>query len=197
MGIRTVEGVAQFRKTTLLELMAAGIFVKDERTQIILTPYAGEDYTDSEASESSEASDGRAQTSGALVYDVPPVYTEDVVLQFLRQTMDAEAVSQVFWTPGDSALAAWKITGTGVEAMDRLLLTDATGDTRMTVLGFRKFAARRREYQAVQGRNRAERSRPPIQKKQTTYVDMARRPTSLLGPQYGQKGKGKGKGKGM
>ena len=197
MGIRTVENVAQFRKTTLLELMAAGIFVKDERTQIILTPYAGEDYTDSEASEASEASDGRAPMTWAVVYDVPPLCTEEVVLQFLRQTMDAVAVSQVFWTPGDPALAAWKIMGPRVEAMDGLLLTDATGDTRMTLLGIRKFAARKREYQEMQAGNRAERSRPPTQRKQTTYVDMARRPTSLLGPQYGQKGKGRGKGKGM
>ena len=111
--------------------------------------------------------------------------------------MDAEAVSQVFWTPGDPALAAWKVTGPGVEAMDGLLLTDATEDTRMTVLGIRKFAARKREYQETQARNKAERSRPPGPKKQTAYVDMARKPTSLLGPQYGQRGKGKGKGEGI
>ena len=36
-----------------------------------------------------------------------------------------------------------------------------------------------------------------MQQKQMTYVDMAKKPTSLLGPQYGQRGKGKGKGKGM
>ena len=68
----------------------------------------------------------------------------------------------------------------------------------MMVLGIRKFAARKREYEEARARNRAERSRPPGPRKQTTtYVDMARWPTSLLGPQYGSKGKGKGKGKGM
>ena len=133
---------------------------------------------------------------------MPPVYTADVVLKVLRQTMDAEKVTQLFWTPGDSALGAWKIMGNGVDAMDGLLLTDATGETRMTVLGFRKYAARRREHKEAQTRSRAERSRPPTQKRQTTYVDMAKKPaTSLLGPQHGPfrggKGKGRGKGKGV
>ena len=133
------------------------------------------------------------------MYDVPPVYTAEVVLQFMRQTMQAEEVAPVYWTPGDPALAAWKVTGPGVEAMDGLLLTDDTGDTRMMVLGIRKFAARKREYDEARARSRAERSRPTVQSKQTTtYVDMARKPTSLLGPQYGKgKGRGKGKGKGM
>ena len=55
------------------------------------------------------------------MYDVPPVYTADVVLMVLRQTMDTEKVTQLFWTPGDSALGAWKIVGRGVNAMDGLL----------------------------------------------------------------------------
>ena len=51
--------------------------------------------------------------------------------------------------------------GQGVDAMDGLLLTDATGETRMTVLGYRKYAAKRREQREAQARSRAERSRPP------------------------------------
>ena len=78
MGIRSAEAVVEFRKGVLLELMAAGVFVKDERTQVILTPYAGEDETESEMSEASEAQGGSPAT-GAVVYDVPPVYTADVV----------------------------------------------------------------------------------------------------------------------
>ena len=119
--------------------MAAGVFVKDERTPVILTPYAGEDETESEMSEASE-SEGRPQATGAVVYDVPPVYTAEVVLQVMRQTMEAVEVNPVFWTPGNPALAAWKVMGPRVEAMDGLLLTDA----RMTVLVIRKFAARKR-----------------------------------------------------
>ena len=81
------------------------------------------------------------------------------------------------------------------------LLTDAMRESRMTVLRFRKYAARMREQKEAQARSRAKRSRPPRQKKQTTYVDMAKKPaTSMLGPQHGPfggSGKGRGKGKGM
>ena len=109
--------------------------------------------------------------------------------------MDAQRETQLFWTPGEPALAAWKIVGHGVDAMNGLLLTDAAGETRMTVLGYRKYAARRREQKEAQARSREERSIPPPQKRQTTYADMARKPaTSLLGPQHGPVGGGKGKG---
>ena len=138
----------------------------------------------------------------AVVYDVPPVYTAHEVLNILRQTMDTRRVTQLCWTPGEPALAARKIVGQGVDAMDGLLLTDAAGETWMAVLGYCKCAARRREQKEAQARSREERSRPPPQKRQTTYVVMARKPaTSLLGPQHGPvgggKGKGSGKGKGM
>ena len=88
--------------------------------------------------------------------------------------MDAEKVTQLFWTPGDSALGAWKIMGQGVGAMDGLLLTDATGEITMTVLGYRKYAAKRREQREEQARSRAERSRPPPEARDKSVGTAAR-----------------------
>ena len=52
--------------------------------------------------------------------------------------------------------------GQGVDAMDGLVLTDATGEARMTVLGYRKYTAKSREQKEAQARSRAERTRPPL-----------------------------------
>ena len=88
-----------------------------------------------------------------MVNDVPPVYTADEVLKILRQTIDAQRVTQLFWTPGEPALATWEILGHGVDPMDGLLLTDAAEETGMTVLRHRKYTARRREKKEAQVRS--------------------------------------------
>ena len=82
VGLRSVTDLDLFQRTTLLELMASGLVVKDERTQEYVTPYAGEEDHESEASMAE--SEGGGQEMAAVVYDVPLVYTADEVLRILR-----------------------------------------------------------------------------------------------------------------
>uniref|UniRef100_A0A7S1NJH9 Uncharacterized protein n=1 Tax=Eutreptiella gymnastica TaxID=73025 RepID=A0A7S1NJH9_9EUGL len=183
VGLRTKEDLETFRKSTLLELMAGGITVKDERSQEFLTPYVADEEVESEASLSEAMSENEGE-SAVVLYDVPPVYDAQAVKGMLTPTMDISRVERVYWTPGDAALAAWRIQGKGAAAMDGTLLTDATGDTRMSILSMRKYAQKKREQKQSQARNREERK----DQSGRSYVDMAsmRAPrVSLLGPQHG------------
>ena len=101
-----------------------------------------------------EVSEAMSEAGGdisAVFYNAPPVFTETAVLGGLKQTMEVSKMSRLYWTPGDSVLAVWKIQDRGVDTMDGSLLTNNNGKTRTTVL--RKCAQRRRAYKEAQARN--------------------------------------------
>ena len=115
-----------------------------------------------------------------VLYDVPSWCEQQGLLGMLAGVAEVEKASPLEWTPGSPALAAWRLDGTGVEALADRLLVSVDGLTKVSAIANREYQPVRRSFQERQDRIRAGRmqGRPP------TYAAAA---------QSRPKGKGKGR----
>ena len=203
-GLASEECVTQFFKSGVPELQARGLFLKNERTQLLLVgdDLEEEDSTASEAG--SDGSAGRGLARFAIVFDVPPWHTETQLLAALATAApNLTSAVQLQWTPGSPVLAAWKVQGEAAAALESAILVDSETGTQIGVMSQREFqadrrqraeAAARRQQQQLEQHQQAHSSGPtggrPNQRAYASYAAAAT-PT----PARGARGKGKGKGR--
>ena len=206
VGIVDPDEAQGFIRGIATELAAAGILVKNERTQQFVTDEE-EENTESEASETDSV--GRGTDQAMIVYDAPPWLEQEAIMECLGGVpgVDVHQAYRMVWTPGSPMLAAWRVHGDGLEALGGAVLISEEEEA-MRVMTVREFSAARREQQesksrriaktygqsgggaVAAGRSYVQAAQAAVARK-ITYVDTGK------GGGYGKGKGGRGGGKGM
>ena len=80
------------------------------------------------------------------MYNVPPCLEDDAVTALIKQLeagVSVESITGVSWTPGDMALSAWQMKGSGLLGLVGTVFRDEDTDACMYLLGSKQYNAER------------------------------------------------------
>ena len=128
LGLRSQEEGIKWFDSVRYDMDALGILFKDESTNKRISELLEASYSESSASSKSSAAPyrpGPIDQDNMVLYDVP-VWMEDeqVMEAFRAKDKPPTAVYRLNGTPGDIALAAWKLVGAKLKELHGAIVRD-------------------------------------------------------------------------